>query len=88
MSHFTCYESHVTCHMSWVTCHLSSAIGHLSPIDYHLSPTPTATATDSLQANSPTMHIRLICQYKTHKKHQYIQQKKIILSFATLAICS
>ena len=36
--------SHVACLMSLVTCHLS----------------PTATATDSPPANSPTMHSRMI----------------------------
>ena len=76
-------------------------MSHLSPGE--MSPMQTATATDLPAGNSPTMHIRLVCQDRkccilepaylpkkpiTKKKIFKSHQKKGFLSFVILAICS
>ena len=59
--------------MSCVRCHVSGVTRHVSPLTCHLWITPTATATDPPNANSPIMHSRLVCKEPKTKK---IQKRK------------
>ena len=88
-----CHVSWVMCHLSCVTCHVSCVMCHVPHVKKlcvtrHLSLTPTVTATYPPPANSPTMHVKLVCKDKTkqknkkHSKHKTCQivQKKIQFS--------
>ena len=59
-------------HIKSDICLVSFVMCHMSHIMFPKSMRPTATATDTSYANSPTMHNILVCKH---------QRTKIIISF-------
>ena len=60
MFHVSCLQGHVSCFMYRV-----------SPFTCHMALTPVATVTELPLANSPTVHIRMVCKVKKKIEKQF-----------------
>ena len=60
MFHVSCVKGHVSCFMCRV-----------SPFTCHMAQTPVATVRELPLANSPTVHIRMVCKVKKKLKNNF-----------------
>ena len=60
-----CQVSCFSCQVSGVRCQASGVRCHISHVTCHFSLTPTATVTDPLPANTPTIHSQQDCLQRT-----------------------